>query len=192
MSERHRGSGSDTSDRLLDRHTPELPAAASRHSACPDPGILETTRKRMAGAVSNPPRPAMAPTKSSASRGTAARSAHGTRISPPVRPRRPPALRRDPAPARPPRRARGTRRLLAHAGGDRIDGAFAAADGRLAEFGQAPRIAEHGLLKRGLDPPVDEPDRQRLLGFDPPPGEQGSLARDGPTSSTSRRASAWP
>src|SRR5277367_5611222 len=67
------------------------------------------------------------------------------------------------------------RRLLAHPGGDRIDGALAAADRGLAEFGEPARIAKHGFLERCLDPPVDEPDRQRLVGFDPPAGEKEIL-----------------
>ena len=61
-----------------------------------------------------------------------------------------------------------SRRLLGHTGGDGVDRALAASDRDLAQVGQAARIAEHGLLQRRLDPPVDKADRQRLVGFDPP------------------------
>ena len=45
----------------------------------------------------------------------------------------------------------------------------------LAELSQAPGVAEDGFLQCGLDPPVDESDRQRLVGLDPARGEQEVL-----------------
>ena len=53
--------------------------------------------------------------------------------------------------------------------------ALGPSDRRLAEFRKAARIAHDRLLKRGLDPSVDQSDSQRLLGLDPPPGEQKVL-----------------
>ena len=46
---------------------------------------------------------------------------------------------------------------------------------RLAQFGDAARIAQHGFLQGGLDPAVDQPDRQRLVGLDAPAAEQQVL-----------------
>ncbi len=71
--------------------------------------------------------------------------------------------------------ARKSGRLFAHAGGDRVDRAFGAADRHLAQVRKSARIAEHGLLQCSFHPPVDKPDRQRLVGLDPPPGEQEVL-----------------
>ena len=64
---------------------------------------------------------------------------------------------------------------MAHAGGDGVDGALAASDRGLTEVGHSAGVAEHGLLQRRLDPPVDEADRQRFVGLDPARGEQKIL-----------------
>ena len=80
---------------------------------------------------------------------------------------------------RPQRRLLGQRAerrgLDGHAAGDRLDRPLAAADRGLAEIGEPARVAEHGVAQRRLDSPVDQADRQRLVGFDPSPGEEDVL-----------------
>ena len=68
---------------------------------------------------------------------------------------------------------------MGEAGGDGVDRALAASDRGLAELGQAAGVAEHGLLQCGLDPPVDQADRQRFVGLDPPRGEKKILGAGG-------------
>ena len=71
------------------------------------------------------------------------------------------------------------RRLLVHARGYGVHGALAASDRGLTELRHPAGIAEHGLLQCSLDPPVDEADRQRLVGLDPARGEQKILGARG-------------